>query len=132
MKHTRTIPFVFAATACVVATFVGPDSSSALSRAAATVCRPIIAAKWTEPTPPYKTGTKYDLSVHGNVTCRQAAGWVKTLVKRHVQNDKPFDGPRGWTCKAAASKTGQAYFGTCHPKREGGFLPRDYFDWTIG
>ncbi len=131
MKQTRTIAFVFTVTVCAAAAFVCPETSSALGRAAAKVCPTVTGAKWTLPTAPYTTGTKYDLQVHGKVTCRQAAAYAKTLVQRHVQTDKPFDGPKGWTCKAEASKSGRAYAGTCQPKRES-FLPSDYFAWTVG
>ena len=130
MKKGRTIAFVSAFTICAVAAFIGPESGSALNGPG--VCPIVTGAEWTLPAAPYTTGTRYDLHVHGKITCRQAAGYVKTLVQRSVQTNKPFaGGPRGWTCKASASKTGRAYTGTCQPKSES-FLPRDYFVWTVG
>ncbi len=110
---------------------VGTATGSKSNRGAG-VCPVLSGVKWVLPYAPYTSGTKYDLHVNGKITCGQATPYVKKLVAMHVHTNVAFaGGPTGWTCKASASKTGLAYTGTCQPKSEG-FLPHDYFVWTVG
>jgi hypothetical protein len=132
MKHTLRIAALTAITAAVLA-LAGTASGSRSVPAKSGKCPIVTGHKWILPYAPYTSGTQYDLSVHGNkITCKQAAGYVQKLVTQHVHTGVAFSGgPPGWTCKASPSKTGLAYFGTCQPKSEG-FLPADYFAWTVG
>jgi hypothetical protein len=127
---TRTV--VLLTTVGIALVSIGASTGAAGLRVGSGVCPTVTGVKWVEPSAPHASGTVYDLHVKGKITCAQAAKYVKVLTGKTVQTGVAFSGgPPGWTCKASPSKTGFAYFGTCQPKSEG-FLPHDYFAWTIG
>jgi len=129
----KSMTLALASIVAVTLAGAGIASGGGSSLAKSGTCPLVAGVKWVLPYAPYTSGTKYDLHVGGTkITCKQAAGYVRKLVTLHIRKSGPLSGgPKGFKCTASPGRNGLAYTGTCQPTSEG-FLPRDYFTWTVG
>jgi hypothetical protein len=104
---------------------------------------PAAAQGMTAGTCPRLTATPYVLagtSVGGshyivmvsNVSCSNAASWIKTIVAQHLSGppdeDMTVKGPSGYTCRASLDGRGHPYQGRCEKNGAKG----TGFQWTMG
>ncbi len=76
-------------------------------------------------------GNHYIVMV-GNVTCTQAASWIKAILAQHLSGppdeDMTVKGPSGYTCRASLDGGGHPYQGRC----EKNGAKDTGFQWTMG
>lgn len=104
-------------------------------------CPSIVATPWQAPYPPYPKGDKYDVTVN-KYSCTEADHYVRILTANKVFKTPSFmvpppsnvkGGPKSWTCRSLADKSGRAYDGECATYKAGLVnQEKPWFAWTVG
>lgn len=107
-------------------------------------CPALVATPWQLPYPPYTKGDKYDVTAH-QFSCGQVDHYVKILTANKVVNPQPSlvppstppstvkGGPKGFSCRSIADKSGRAYDGGCYTYSNGlANMDKPWFAWTVG
>jgi hypothetical protein len=76
------------------------------------------------------SGSKYQWSVIGNVTCSQAKPWLLKLLADNGPPDAKLmlkNGPKGFHCTATADSKGRPSAGACYTGTPA--FPKNGFQW---